>query len=140
MIHEETNVVRDWNQRASAQFPERYGKCFYCSAPLGGEHKSDCVCRIRSVVIRATVEFVYEVPQNWDADSIEFNLNDGSRCCGNTVKWLSRLQDCMNDDNRPDIENHPNGCWCEKIEHEYVREATAEDEQYFALDRNPDRE
>lgn len=89
------------------------GKCFYCTAKEGTEHDADCVCRVRTVVLRTTVEYVMAVPESDDADRIEFHRNESSSCVGNIFNFLA-------DDARP--------CMCGKTKTEYVREATAEDE------------
>ena len=80
--------------RASA-WPDR---CAYCQAPLG-EHKPDCVCLLRSVVLKLELEIVQAVPQSNDSQSIEFCRGGGSSYCMDNVltdieAYLKRTGDC----------------------------------------------
>lgn len=45
-------------------------KCHFCGDPVGS-HKSDCVCRTRTVVIRTAIEYTVAVPADWSPEEIE---------------------------------------------------------------------
>lgn len=74
--------------------------CFYCKALLGGEHKPECVCILKMVTIRMTVEYPVKVPASWTKENIEFHRNEGTWCSDNALAELDALfgeddQDCM---------------------------------------------
>lgn len=97
---------------------DRHGgdvKCFYCQAPVGTEHNAGCVQRSRTVVIEARITLVREVPEDWDQQSIESQLNESSWCASNIIDDLEKL-------------NTDEHCLCGHFEARYVREATPEDE------------
>ena len=94
--------------------------CFYCREPVGAEHKPECVMRTRTVVVRYSVEMVIRVPEDWDQGNIEFHRNEGSWCANNFIDEVSNLKDRVN-------------CVCPFVSAEYLREATAEDEEQQAL-------
>ncbi len=99
------------------------GKCFYCTAKQGTEHDAACVCRLGSVVVRTTFEYVVDVPEFWDGDQIEFHRNESSSCAANIIQFLaSRF---LSDD---DGGKQSRPCPCHCTNTEYVREATAEDD------------
>jgi predicted nucleic acid-binding Zn-ribbon protein len=95
---------------------EYFGKCPYCGVKLGKEHSEGCVCRKRTVVIKATFEYAVEVPEFWDKSEIEFSRNDGSWCVDNALDELKRVAEHQ-------------GCLCHLAKFEYVREATEADEE-----------
>ena len=90
------------------------GRCTYCREPIGSTHTSECVIPSRTVVVRATIEYVVSVPANWLRENIEFHRNDSSWCCGNMVNELTALKD-------------GGDCLCSRVQFEYVREATEEE-------------
>lgn len=98
------------------------GLCFYCGATVGNEHMPSCVCRQRTVIVRVTIDLLVSVPESWDVHSIEFHRNDSSRCAGGTWNEIEEA--------RKRMENV--GCVCFCTEHEYVREATEDDERDYA--------
>lgn len=112
MIHQETHLVTESNGPRPGG---PAGECLYCHREIGREHAEDCVCRRRSVVIRATIEYAVEVPENWDQYEIEFHRNDSSWCASNLIDDLRRL----------DLSE---GCLCAVVKFEFVREATAQDD------------
>ena len=71
--------------------------CFYCQSPKG-EHTADCVCRTKTVVIKATIECVVEVPASWDPHDVEFKYNESSHCASNLLRglgeWAEKDQNC----------------------------------------------
>lgn len=96
-------------------------ECFYCQRKLGEEHLSRCVLRSRTVVVRVTIEMVRQVPDDWTAEDIEFHINDSSWCADNIVDDLTRFTE------------RGEGCLCRHLSAEYVREATAEDENTWGV-------
>lgn len=92
------------------------GECFYCQRKAGEQHAADCVMRRRTVVIRASVELVVDVPETWSANDIEFQRNESSMCANNLIHDLQALSERA-------------GCLCQFADFEFVREATAEDEE-----------
>jgi hypothetical protein len=95
-------------------------ECFYCQAKVGEQHKSECVLRRRTVVVRMTIEHVIDVPEDWDASNIEFHRNESSWCANNAKADLDRVFDRADQDGAT--------CLCGRVHYEYVREATTEDE------------
>lgn len=92
-------------------------KCFYCNQLLGTLHKDECVIRERTIVIRMTVEYVITIPESWTPEQIENHRNHGSWCAINAIAELDRISE--------------HNCLCEDSRFEYVREATAQDEEHF---------
>jgi hypothetical protein len=114
MIHSETHIVKQENIRSAG--PQ--DKCLYCGSKIGELHKSDCVMRDKTIVIRAIVEYVVEVPEFWDKDNIEFHRNSSSWCVSNFVNELEELDKNV-------------GCLCSFVNFEYVHEATKNDEEKY---------
>ena len=112
MLHPETHLVTAENGPRPAGKPDR---CFYCSQPLGSQHAPKCVCRERTVVVRAVIEYVIEVPESWTAEQIEFQRNDGSWCATNLIGELREIHEA-------------GACLCPITSFEYLREATAEED------------
>lgn len=97
------------------------GKCIYCSAGVGEQHTDDCVCRLRTVVVRMTIEYVIDVPESWTASDIDFHRNESSWCSNNANHELRKLFE--------HIEKDDVSCLCGTTRFEYMREASTEDEQ-----------
>lgn len=95
-------------------------RCFYCNATLGEQHGETCVIRNRTVLVRATVEYVVSVPEHWDAEAIEFQRNDGSWCADNLI---AELQSIVASER----------CLCPLTRFEFVREASIGDEAESGL-------
>lgn len=112
MIHPETFIVKEDAIRPAGL----QDRCFYCNQLLGTEHKSDCVIRERTIVIRATIEYVVDIPEDWDRDQVEFHRNEGSWCSSNFINEMKTLEERI-------------GCLCSLTDFEYIREATEEDEE-----------
>lgn len=123
MRHPETHAITARHGPRPAGPPDR---CFYCDGPVGAQHARDCVMRQRTVVVRMTVEYVVEVPENLPPDMIEFMRNEGSWCATNALDEL-----------QPNEEEDPEGncCLCHTTAFEYVREATPEDEKSIWFDK-----
>ena len=108
----ETDLVRPCDARPASNPYE----CFYCHKPIGSAHRSECVASTRTVVVRLTYEVVVEKPRCWDADAIEFHMNESSRCANNCVSDLASW-----------IESNDERCVCGVASAEFVREATEKD-------------
>jgi len=94
-------------------------RCFYCNEPLGAVHLPSCVIRQRTVVIKATIELTVTVPEHWDVSMINFHRNDSTSCSDNFVDELqARAQ-----------HSEKASCICAQSSFEYLREATADDEE-----------
>jgi hypothetical protein len=119
MIHPETYIVKEDAIRPAGS----QDRCLYCNRALGAEHKPDCVMRNKTVVIKAIIEYVVEVPEHWDKEQIEFHRNLGSWCSSNFVDEINELEEKI-------------GCLCSHTNFKYVREATEEDEEKCAYKSN----
>jgi hypothetical protein len=93
------------------------GTCFYCHEALGSEHKWECVAATRPVVVRATIEYVIDVPRSWTAENIDFHRNDSSWCSGNLIDELERLDE-------------HDGCLCNTTKFEYLRDYNGPDKPW----------
>ena len=90
-------------------------ECFYCRSPVG-QHTDECVCVERSVVIKATIEYVVKVPRSWDVDLIEFQRNESSWCADNDLEDLAALV-------------AGDRCACSSMSFKFEREATEDDHE-----------
>ena len=97
-------------------------ECLYCKTKRGGQHKSDCVIRGRTVVLEMRVRYTTIVPESWTEEEILFHRNESSSCANNSIEELERIKDWRDED-------AARGCWCSDTEHVFVREATEEDEE-----------
>lgn len=109
--------VADHGIRPNGQ-PDR---CFYCDAAKGDQHRMGCVIRQRTVVVRTIVEHTIDVPEDWGKSNIEFT--EGSSCSDNLIERLNLLSERLDETE----------CTCGMVEIEFVREATAEDEERSKL-------
>ena len=85
---------------------------------VGGDHNFDCVRLKKLVVVGVTFRCVKQVPADWDAHSIEFQMNDSSSCADNLVRELHDLYGDF-DGQGP--------CACGNADGRFVRDATQED-------------
>ena len=115
MLLQHRNLVTPENGPRPAGRPDQ---CFYCGQPVGAEHKEDCVCRVKVVMVQVTMTIPRVVPASWDADAVDFHLNESSWCANNIEDDLARYKDAMGDD-AP--------CMCGAFSGEYLRDATEED-------------
>ena len=115
MLLEHTNMVTVENGPRPAGKPD---ECFYCRQPLNTEHKTDCVCRKKVVMVKVKMTIPRVVPASWDAGSVDFHLNDSSWCADNIEGDLSRYMEAKGDD-AP--------CLCSRFSGVFVRDATADD-------------
>lgn len=47
----------------------------------------------KTVNIRWTIDLPMEVPEDWDADLINFHFNESSWCCDNLIDLLQEYSD-----------------------------------------------
>lgn len=106
----ETHLVRDEDTRPGLGHLTR---CGFCPSPVGTPHVPGCVCRRRTVLVRATIEYVVDVPDDWTQEQIEFHRNESSWCGTNMVSELDRLDG----DDEDTV--------CRRVNFDYVREADA---------------
>jgi hypothetical protein len=111
-LREETRKVTFANGPRHAGKPD---ECFYCNMPMGADHKDDCVCVKRKVIVRMTVEYPVEVPASWTPDNIHFHRNEGTWCSDNAVDELVKLIDGAYE--------AEHGCLCRFTKFKYVKEA-----------------
>ena len=96
------------------------GTCFYCRVPLGKQHNVGCVLRYKTIVVEVTMRLVRRVPEDWDANMIEFHMNDSSWCASNFIGEIQSV-------------NTKERCLCDRTEGKFVREATKEDEERYGI-------
>lgn len=123
MRHEKWTVIEGDNRPAGPS-----DRCFYCEQPHGAQHSAGCVIRERTVVVRAIIEYVVSVPEDWDTSIIEFHREDSSWCASNGLGELTKLHERL---------EKSDACGCSLISYRYVREATEEDEAANAWPANP---
>jgi hypothetical protein len=95
-------------------------ECFYCKVKIGGEHAADCVMRRRTVVCRISVDLVRIVPEGWDGEMIDFQMNDSSSCADNLLHEIDALAGRLGEVN--------DQCACHITGGTYLREADEADE------------
>lgn len=67
----------------------------------------------KKVVVRATIEYVVDVPGDWGAEQVEFWLNESSRCASNTIREISNQFERAAD---------RGNCPCDSVTHAFVRD------------------
>jgi len=82
-------------------------RCFYCLAPIGDEHKQDCVLVKKKVTVQMKISYEITVPASWEKHQIEFQRNDGSWCADNAISELEEIAE-------------KEGCLCNRAEFEYI--------------------
>lgn len=117
MLLEHTNKVTPENGPRPAGKPD---ECFYCAEPLGADHKPDCVCRLKVVMVEVTMTIPRLVPASWDAGMVDFHLNDSSWCADNIEGDLARYMAAKGAD-AP--------CMCGRFSGKFLRDADADDLQ-----------
>ena len=74
-------------------------ECFYCKSKVGQPHKHNCVCVSKKVKLKATIEYIKEVPICWDKERIEFQFNGGTWCADNLIEdinnYIKKTGDCL---------------------------------------------
>jgi hypothetical protein len=98
--------------------PDRETHCFYCRSLLG-EHKPDCVCVKRTVVIEMKAKMVLSVPRSWTEDDILFHLNESSHCASNEIRQL--YEESIAEENVCNV--------CSRTEFSFVQEASLQDHE-----------
>ena len=100
------------------------GECFWCSAKIGAEHNSSCVCRNRTVVVEIRTRVVKRVPESWEIDLIENHHSGRIRNCA-----VNNLVDLEN------LAERNGGCLCDFTDVVFMREATEKDEEKYGVFR-----
>lgn len=118
MTHPETHLVTLENGPRPAG---RSDRCFYCDVAVNYPHAKDCVCRKRTVLIEARVQYVVDVPEDWPVEQIESHRNESSWCASNDVALIQGRID------------PPEGCPCFNLEFAFIREASAVDDIQFGI-------
>lgn len=81
----ETLTVRAGDARPLGKPDE----CFYCQAPMGAEHRPECVIPSKLVVVRLTIDTLVSVPISHERDTIEAAYGgELSYCADNTLERL----------------------------------------------------
>lgn len=86
-------------------------ECFYCHSKIGEQHKKDCVIVCKKVKLKATIEFVLDVPNHWEKENILYHYNNGTWCSDNLLNYLENWKD-----------NHKNECLCRYTKIEIAEE------------------
>lgn len=108
--------------------------CTYCQQPRGAQHAEGCVIRQRSVVVEFRMQFVRLVTEDRDADSINFWLNEGTRCIDNTIEELYRRTQHWEHMTPQESDDYTGmRCFCGVASERYVREAEEADEGYYGV-------
>ena len=87
-------------------------RCFYCGQKIGEYHKEDCVLINKKVLVRATIEYEVNVPNNWKKSDIEFHRNDGTWCSSNMLRELDEI---IKED----------GCLCPHTKFKFIKETSS---------------
>ena len=115
MLMQHTNMVtKDNGLRASGKLD----CCFYCGQIVGEEHKADCVCRLKVVMVEVSMTIPRVVPADWDESMVNFHLNESSWCADNIINDLNRYMIAKKQD-AP--------CMCGTFFGKLLRDATEED-------------
>lgn len=93
---------------------------------------------VRTVVMRATVEYVRLVPEDQEPAKIEEYTNDLNQCGSGTIDRLSDIAERMvrryTDHDAEDYDSLPgSSCFCSHVHETFVREATERDEEMFGI-------
>lgn len=95
-------------------------------------------CSGRTVVMRATIEYVRLVPSDQSPAQIEEYTNDLNECGNNTIERLHDILEQMGrrytDHDAEDYDSLPGSpCFCSHVHETFVREATDHDESMFGI-------
>ena len=63
----------------------RAGECFWCYAKMGQPHEYGCATIRVPVEVEITIRGSISVPRSWDANTIEFHMNESSNCIDNQI-------------------------------------------------------
>jgi hypothetical protein len=95
--------------------------CFYCKRPVP-DHKDDCVCSRRTIVVELKSKMVVTVPQYWTRENIDFFFDGSSHCLANEIQQLAE-----------EAKQEENICHvCSRTTVTFVREATAADHKKYS--------
>jgi hypothetical protein len=84
------------------------GRCYYCKQPIGSSHLSTCVLMKKTVKVRMTIEYDTDVPACWNADDVQFWLNESSFCVNDVLDELQA--------------NNDQACLCGRTKLEFVQQ------------------
>lgn len=91
------------------------GFCYYCNQPAG-QHLDTCVCVEKTVVIRATIDYIVSVPRSWDQQAVENQRNLSGWCADNDLDAIADY-----------FSKHDGKCACPHMTFEMLRDATEDD-------------
>lgn len=109
--------------------------CCYCKEKIGASHKTDCVLRRRTVVVRLTIEYVTTIQED-DGEPPEnalFFWNEGRYCMDTALEDVRAFVFDEEAGDDPDDPRKTHGCICPVATLEYVREATDQDESRWGV-------
>ncbi len=101
-------------------------RCFYCDRLLGEAHTESCVLYLKSVTVRAIVEYVIRVPVSWDKYNVEFGRNESSWCANNGIDEIARIAAARDTTDERGVGFGP--CMCALVRYEYVGDAETDTE------------
>ena len=84
------------------------GECFWCHEKFGNPQKDECVTITKRVEVASTITGVIDVPISWDADRIEFHMNETGNCINNQLEQIEG--DSM--------------CFCGRAEGKYIQDVS----------------
>ena len=71
------------------------GECFWCYEKLGEPHKDECVTTKKSVEVAITITGIIKVPVSWDAEMVEFHMNETGNCINYQLDYIQRDSMCF---------------------------------------------
>ncbi len=71
------------------------GECFWCHAKIGEPHKYECPTQTKPVEVAITITGVIDVPISWDADMVEFHMNETGNCINNQLDYIQGDSMCF---------------------------------------------
>ncbi len=84
------------------------GECFWCHEKIGEPHKYECSAVTKPVEVAITITGVIDVPISWDAEMVEFHMNETGNCINNQLDYIQR--DSM--------------CFCGLVEGKYIQDVS----------------
>lgn len=108
--------------------------CSYCGMIRGEQHKPDCVMRRRTVIVEFRMQFVRLVTEADTEETINFLLNEGTRCADNTIEELYRRTQHWQHMTPEESDSYTGmRCFCSVASERYMREANEFDEGYYGV-------
>lgn len=116
MIHKESFIVTKTNGPRPAGKP---GHCFYCGIHVGHEHAKNCICRKRTIIMKAEIEVLMEMgedPNIYTEAYINHKFDgEGTYCMDNIIEMIETARG--------------DSCLCGNAKMTYLREASEKDEK-----------